>query len=117
MRHPSDGFDSWAWKTEVGVNKSASIVNLFIAMMLSLFGQSADREIMYEDLVKTVFELVQTLDSELDHTNLRIMEKCIDTLTELLQGNTTRSNAEALLETTVLEVRGLSLDAIPLQAG
>jgi len=31
MRHPSNGFGFWAWKTEVGINRAASIVNFLIA--------------------------------------------------------------------------------------
>ena len=58
------------------------------------------------DMVSEVYELLVVLEPELDATNIDQADKAIDTLTELVQGNTSNGNSKLLLQTkcvTLLE--------------
>ena len=51
------------------------------------------------DLVTEVYELLAVIEPELDGDNSVQARKCIETLTELVQGNTSLGNSQLLLQT------------------
>lgn len=55
------------------------------------------------DIWTAIVELLITIELELDESNLPILEKCLDTLVEGTQGNSSMVVSHALLDTKLLD--------------
>lgn len=56
------------------------------------------------DLVSEVYDFLARLEPEIDDSNIRQMQQCVDTLVEFVQGNMSQSANHFLLDTKLLEI-------------
>ena len=56
------------------------------------------------DLVGEVYELLAKLEPEIDESNVLQMQRCVDTLVEFVQGNTSNQIVRFLMDTKLLEI-------------
>ena len=56
------------------------------------------------DLVAEVYQLLAALEPELDADNVGLARKAVETMTELVQGNTSLGNATRLLQTKLVAI-------------
>ena len=61
-------------------------------------------QVVSHDLVSEIYLFLLALEPELDETNVTQARKAVETLTELVQGNTSRGNANLLLQTKLVSI-------------
>ena len=61
-------------------------------------------QVVSHDLVSEIYLFLLALEPELDETNVAQARKAVETLTELVQGNTSRGNANLLLQTKLVSI-------------